>query len=143
MRLARPSSNHRSAGPAEATRWPPAARDGAEHRTPMKRVLVGLTFAAACAGPPSQAPAYITFTPADRPAAKTAEADTAFLTELREQDAKMIAPHSIEMPAFPLPTPANVRGFRLRALFDVDDTGKILSVTFRASPNADYNKKIE
>ena len=49
---------------------------------------------------------------------------------------------SIEMPIFPLPVPANVRGFKLTVNFDVDDKGKVLKWEFTPTKSGDYNRKI-
>jgi protein TonB len=49
---------------------------------------------------------------------------------------------NIEMPLFPLPPPANVKGFTLIANFDVDEKGKILKVDFTPTRNGDYNRRI-
>jgi protein TonB len=50
---------------------------------------------------------------------------------------------SLEMPIFPLPTPANVKGFKLIVNFDVDETGKILKFQFTPTRNGDYNRRID
>jgi hypothetical protein len=49
---------------------------------------------------------------------------------------------STEMPIFPLPAPANVRGFKLIVNFDVDDKGKALKWDFTPTRNGDYNRRI-
>jgi hypothetical protein len=42
----------------------------------------------------------------------------------------------------PLPPPANVRGFKFTAEFDVDSTGRVLDVAFSKTPNGDYNRSL-
>jgi protein TonB len=53
-----------------------------------------------------------------------------------------IACRSTEMPIFPLPAPANVKGFKLKVNFDVDATGKVLKWEFTPTKNGDYNRRI-
>jgi protein TonB len=49
---------------------------------------------------------------------------------------------NIEMLIPPLPAPANVRGFKVVAEFDVDERGKLLKVNFTPTRNGDYNRKL-
>jgi protein TonB len=42
----------------------------------------------------------------------------------------------------PLPPPANVRGFRFTAEFDVDSTGRVIDFTYTKTPNGDYNRSL-
>lgn len=51
-------------------------------------------------------------------------------------------PQPVEFFLPPLPQPANVRGFRFIAEFDVDSTGRVLDVQFTPTPNGDYNRRI-
>jgi protein TonB len=52
------------------------------------------------------------------------------------------SPQPIEFFLPPLPAPANVRGFKFTAEFDVDSTGRVLDVRFTETPNGDYNRRI-
>jgi len=52
-------------------------------------------------------------------------------------------PTPIEMFIPPLPVPASVRGHHLRVEWDIDETGKNLSMTFNATPDLGYNKRLE
>lgn len=51
-------------------------------------------------------------------------------------------PQMIEMFIPPLPQPARVRGHEVVAVFDVDSTGRVLSVEFTPTPDRGYNKKL-
>lgn len=51
-------------------------------------------------------------------------------------------PQMIEMFIPPLPQPAKVRGHEVVAVFDVDSTGRVLSVDFTPTPDRGYNKKL-
>ena len=51
-------------------------------------------------------------------------------------------PQPIEFFLPPLPQPANVRGIKFVAEFDVDSTGRVLDVKFTETPNGDYNRRI-
>lgn len=51
-------------------------------------------------------------------------------------------PSPIEMFLPPLPAPANVRGFRLIAEFDVDSTGRVLDFKFTETRNGGYNRQL-
>lgn len=42
----------------------------------------------------------------------------------------------------PLPVPASVKGFHLIAEFDVDETGKVLSMTFNETRDRGYNRRL-
>ena len=42
----------------------------------------------------------------------------------------------------PTPIPAKIRPFTLVAQFDVDSSGKVLSVDFNATRDGGYNKKL-
>jgi len=51
-------------------------------------------------------------------------------------------PTPIEMFIPPLPVPASVRGFHLIAEFDVDETGKVLSLRFNETRDRGYNGRL-
>ena len=51
-------------------------------------------------------------------------------------------PTTIELFLPPLPVPANVRGFKLIAEFDVDATGRVLDVRFNETRNGGYNRQL-
>ena len=51
-------------------------------------------------------------------------------------------PTPTEMFLPPLPAPANVRGFRLIAEFDVDSTGRVLDFKFTETRNGAYNRRL-
>jgi protein TonB len=52
-------------------------------------------------------------------------------------------PTAIEMFIPPLPFPAKLRGFRLVAEFDVDETGKVLDFKFNSTGDRGYDKRID
>jgi len=52
------------------------------------------------------------------------------------------APEPIEMFIPPFPVPASARGFRLIAEFDVDERGKVLSMTFTETRDRGYNRRL-
>ena len=52
------------------------------------------------------------------------------------------APTPIEMFIPPLPTPASVKGFHVIVEFDVDETGRVLSLTFTPTPDRGYNRRL-
>ena len=52
-------------------------------------------------------------------------------------------PTPIEMFIPPFPVPSSVRGFHLIAEFDVDERGKVLSMTFTQTPDRGYNRRLE
>jgi protein TonB len=43
----------------------------------------------------------------------------------------------------PYPIPGNVKGFHLVAEFDVDSTGRVLSMDFTPTPNGGYNRRLD
>ena len=51
-------------------------------------------------------------------------------------------PSPIEMFIPPLPVPQSVKGFHLIAEFDVDEKGKVLSMTFSDTPDRGYNRRL-
>ena len=51
-------------------------------------------------------------------------------------------PLPIEMFLPPMPVPDRLRGFRLVAEFDVDETGRILSLTFTETRDGAYNRRL-
>ena len=51
-------------------------------------------------------------------------------------------PTATEMFIPPLPTPASVKGFRVVAEFDVDESGKVLSVNFTETKDRGYNNRL-
>jgi protein TonB len=51
-------------------------------------------------------------------------------------------PLPIEMFLPPMPIPDRVRGFRLIAEFDVDETGRVVSFTFNETKDGGYNKRL-
>lgn len=51
-------------------------------------------------------------------------------------------PQPIEVFLPPYPIPDNVKGFHLVAEFDVDSTGKVLSMDFTPTPNRGYNRRL-
>lgn len=51
-------------------------------------------------------------------------------------------PTPVEMFLPPLPAPADVRGFRLLAEFDVDSSGRVLNFTFSETRNGRYNRQL-
>lgn len=51
-------------------------------------------------------------------------------------------PEPIEMFIPPFPVPESARGFRLVAEFDVDDKGKVLSMTFTETRDRGYNRRL-
>ena len=52
-------------------------------------------------------------------------------------------PQPVELFLPPLPPPDRVRGFHLIAEFDVDSTGRVLSMDFTPTKDGDYNKKLQ
>ena len=48
-----------------------------------------------------------------------------------------------EMPIFPIPIPAKIRGFKLIAHFDVDERGKLIKAEFTPTRDGDYNRKLQ
>jgi protein TonB len=52
-------------------------------------------------------------------------------------------PTPIEMFIPPLPVPNGVKGFHLIAEFDVDERGKVLSMTFTQTRDRSYNRRLE
>jgi periplasmic protein TonB len=48
----------------------------------------------------------------------------------------------IEMPIFPTPIPAKIRGFKVIANFDVDERGKLVKFEFTPSKDGGYNRKL-
>jgi hypothetical protein len=42
----------------------------------------------------------------------------------------------------PSPIPSSVRGFHLLAEFDVDETGRVLSVNFTPTKDGGYNRRL-
>jgi protein TonB len=52
------------------------------------------------------------------------------------------APTPIEMFIPPLPTPASVKGFHVIVEFDVDETGRVLSLNFTPTPDRGYNRRL-
>jgi hypothetical protein len=53
------------------------------------------------------------------------------------------APQVIEMFIPPLPLPRKVAGARVRAVFDVDSTGRVLGVDFTPTADGGYNRKLK
>ena len=53
------------------------------------------------------------------------------------------SPQPIEMYLPPLPTPESVRGTRVIAEFDVDASGRVLSLTFTPTKDRAYNRRLE
>ena len=51
-------------------------------------------------------------------------------------------PQPIELFLPPYPIPDNVKGFHLVAEFDVDSTGRVLSMDFTPTPNRGYNRRL-
>ena len=51
-------------------------------------------------------------------------------------------PEPTEMFLPPMPVPAKVRGFHLIAEFDVDETGRVVSMKFTETRDGDYNRKL-
>lgn len=51
-------------------------------------------------------------------------------------------PQTLEMFIPPMPIPASVRGFRLVAQFDVDETGKVRGINFTPTPDRGYNRRL-
>ena len=51
-------------------------------------------------------------------------------------------PQPIEFFLPPLPPPANVRGFKFLAEFDVDSTGHVLDMRFSPTRDGDYNRRL-
>lgn len=51
-------------------------------------------------------------------------------------------PQPIEMFLPPYPIPDDVKGFHLVAEFDVDTTGRVLSMDFTPTPNRGYNRRL-
>ena len=52
-------------------------------------------------------------------------------------------PTPIEMFIPPLPVPGSVKGFHLIAEFDVDERGRVLSMTFTQTRDRGYNRRLE
>ncbi len=52
-------------------------------------------------------------------------------------------PQPIEMFLPPYPIPSDVKGFHLIAEFDVDSTGRVLTMQFTPTPNRGYNRRLE
>lgn len=52
------------------------------------------------------------------------------------------APEPTEMFLPPLPVPESVKGFRLIAQFDVDEMGRVLSMTFNETRDRGYNRRL-
>jgi hypothetical protein len=52
-------------------------------------------------------------------------------------------PQMVEMFIPPLPQPAKVRGHEVVAVFDVDSTGRVLSVEFTQTADGGYNRKLK
>lgn len=52
-------------------------------------------------------------------------------------------PTPIEMFIPPLPVPSGVKGFHLVAEFDIDEQGKVLSLTFTPTPDRGYNRRLD
>lgn len=52
-------------------------------------------------------------------------------------------PTVMNLPILPLPVPAKVRPYTLIAYFDVDEKGNSTLLRWNASPDRDYNRKIE
>jgi len=48
----------------------------------------------------------------------------------------------IEMPLLPMDTPPKVKGFTLKAVFDVDEKGNVVHLEFTPTKDGDFNKKI-
>lgn len=51
-------------------------------------------------------------------------------------------PTPIEMFIPPLPVPSSARGFHLVAEFDVDESGKVVSMTFTQTKDRGYNRRV-
>lgn len=51
-------------------------------------------------------------------------------------------PLPIEMYLPPMPIPDRVRGFRMIAEFDIDETGRVVSFTFTETKDGGYNRKV-
>lgn len=51
-------------------------------------------------------------------------------------------PQPIEVFLPPYPIPGDVKGFHLVAQFDVDSTGRVLSMDFTPTPNRGYNRRL-
>lgn len=51
-------------------------------------------------------------------------------------------PAPIEMFIPPLPVPGSVKGFHLIAEFDVDEKGRVMSMTFGETPDRGYNRRL-
>ncbi len=51
-------------------------------------------------------------------------------------------PKVISMPILPLPIPEGVRPYHLKALFDVDETGKAKLIAYNQSRNDNYNRRV-
>ena len=51
-------------------------------------------------------------------------------------------PSPIEMFIPPLPVPGSVKGFHLIAEFDIDEKGRVLSMTFADTPDRGYNRRL-
>ncbi len=52
-------------------------------------------------------------------------------------------PQPIEVFLPPYPIPDNVKGFHLVAEFDVDSTGRVVSMDFTPTPNRGYNRRLD
>lgn len=52
-------------------------------------------------------------------------------------------PTPTEMFIPPLPVPSDVKGFHIVAEFDIDERGRVLSLTFTPTPNRGYNRRLE
>ena len=52
-------------------------------------------------------------------------------------------PQPIEVFLPPYPVPDNVKGFHLVAEFNVDSTGRVLSMDFTPTPNRGYNRRLD
>lgn len=51
-------------------------------------------------------------------------------------------PQTLEMFIPPMPIPPSVRGFKVVAQFDVDEKGRVLSITFTPTPDRGYNRRL-
>ncbi|HVE78885.1 MAG TPA: hypothetical protein VNA89_08495 [Gemmatimonadaceae bacterium] len=57
-------------------------------------------------------------------------------------DGTLYTPTPVQLFLPPLPAPTKIRPFRLVAVFDIDETGRILSVDFTQSKDGGYNRKL-
>jgi protein TonB len=51
-------------------------------------------------------------------------------------------PTLIEMPLLPMDTPAKVKGFLLKVVFEIDEKGKVVDFQFTPTRDGDFNRKI-